>query len=55
MNPYQFKMIKDLRNEGYAIVWFEPSELNGVNPRELEDSMTEFGYGAMETLSEEND
>jgi hypothetical protein len=52
MNPYQFKMIKDLRNEGYAIVWFEPSELSGANPRELEDSMTE---GAMETLSEEND
>ena len=48
-------MIKDLRDEGYAIVWFEPSELNGADPRELEASVTEFGYGVIETLSEKND
>jgi len=45
-------MIKTLRDEGCAVVWFEPSELNGADPRKLEDSLSEFGYGVIETLSE---
>lgn len=47
-------MIKALRDEGYAIVWFDPLEQNGADPRELEASITEFGYGVIETLSEKN-
>lgn len=54
MNPYQFKIIKELRDEGYAIVWFGPLEQNGADPRELEASITEFGYGVIETLSKKN-
>ena len=48
-------MIKDLRDEGYAVVWFGPLEQNGADSRELEASVTEFGYGVIETLSEKKD
>ena len=50
MNAHE--MIKTLRDEGCAVVWFEPSELNGADPRKLEDSLSEFGYAVIETLSE---
>lgn len=45
-------MIQCLRNEGYAVVWFEPSELNGADPRKVESSLNEFGYGVIDALSE---
>lgn len=52
MNTNQFKTIKALRDEGYAVLWFEPSELNGADPRKVEDSLSEFAYGVIDTLSE---
>jgi hypothetical protein len=52
MTPIE--MIQALRDEGYAVVWFEPSELEGVDPKKVENSLSEFGYGIIDALSEKN-
>jgi len=46
------KTIEKLRKQGYAIIWFEPSELKSVDPRAVEESLTDFGYGVIDELFE---
>ena len=36
--------VNGLREEGYAVVVFAPSELHGVNPEKVEDSLTEAAW-----------
>ena len=36
--------VNELRETGYAVVIFAPSELNGANPEKVEDSLTEAAW-----------
>lgn len=36
--------INELRESGYAVVIFTPSELNGANPEKVEDSLIETAW-----------
>jgi hypothetical protein len=44
--------VDKLRDLGYAVVVFNPDELEGVDPSRIEDRMTETGWDAIYTLSE---
>ena len=46
--------IKLLRDNGYAVVYFEPSELRGADPRKVEESLSEFAYGVIDFHSDKN-
>jgi len=43
--------IRALRDYGYAIVIFNPEELNGANPDHVEERLIELGWDVIETLS----
>ena len=36
--------VNELRESGYAVVLFTPSELNGADPEKVEDSLTETAW-----------
>ena len=36
--------VNELRESGYAVVLFTPSELNGANPEKVEDSLIEAAW-----------
>lgn len=38
------KTIKELKDEGYAIVLFNPEELEGANSNRVEDRLIELGW-----------
>ena len=44
--------VQFLRDNGYAVVYFEPSELKGADPRSVEEGLNEFAYGVIDALSE---
>ena len=44
MNSEQRAVIEELRNEGFAIVIFEPSELEDADPEHVQDRLTELGW-----------
>jgi hypothetical protein len=46
--------INFLRDNGYAVVYFEPSELRGADPRKVEESLNEFAYGVIDFHSDKN-
>lgn len=43
--------IDQLREEGYAVAVFAPSELNGVDPDQVELLLTESGEKIINTLA----
>jgi len=53
MQPEQREMIDKLRNEGYAVVIWNPDELRGANPSHIEDIVTERGNIAIDDLATE--
>lgn len=53
MTDEQIKMIRDLRNQGYAISIFTPEELGNAPSEAVEDAMVSNGWDAIETLKDE--
>lgn len=43
--------ITGLRNRGFAVVVFTPSELGDTNPKRVEDVMVERGFYAIKDLA----
>lgn len=52
MTPEQEKAINELRDAGYAIVIYEPSELEGVSRERLERRLVADGADHIENLRE---
>ena len=50
MNTEQWKVINELRAEGYAVTIFNPEELDGVNESAVEDRLVELGWQVIEDL-----
>ena len=46
--------IKFLRDNGYAVVYFEPSELKGADPRKVESALSEFADGIIDFHADKN-
>lgn len=41
-----------LRKEGFAVCAFDPDELEGVDPSDIEEAMCVSGWNAIEALKE---
>jgi hypothetical protein len=50
MNNVAQNSIDSLRNAGYAVTIFYPEELNGVDPRQLENRLVELGTECIQDL-----
>lgn len=44
MKPEQFKVLQELRHEGYAVITWTPEEVGDANPRKVEDCSIEQGW-----------
>lgn len=44
MNKEQIKVLRELKNEGYAIVVITPEELETANPDKVEDRLVELSW-----------
>ena len=53
MTQSQTQALRELRHEGYAVCVFSPEELEGANPKYVEDLMCEHGWIAIESLKED--
>lgn len=47
------RTIGELRDEGYAVVVFDPDELRGADPRRIEEGLTADGFERIGDLTEE--
>jgi hypothetical protein len=48
----QIKVLRELRNMGFAVVVFNPDELDGVSPDGVEDRLIEYGWDVIEMSSD---
>lgn len=55
MNQKQIEALQELRLEGYAVVIFAPSELNGAPADQVEDIMVARGWNAIEDLGDRHE
>ena len=44
------KSTRQLREEGFAVVIFDPEELNGASPKHVEAALVEYGWDAISAL-----
>ena len=42
-----------IRRSGYAVVAFNPEELRGANPDQVEDRLVELGWDVIHSLAED--
>lgn len=47
-------VLKTLRSKGYAVVIFDPEELQGVKPRSVEDALVTEAWVIIDALKETN-
>lgn len=52
MNENQKKAILELRMQGYAVVVFNPDELDGASSERVEELLIERGWNAIDDLRE---
>ena len=52
MTDEQLRVIRELRASGCAVIVWNPEELQGVDPRDVEDRSVETGHEVIETLRE---
>ncbi len=52
MTKAEREVIENLRNRGFAIIVWYPDELEGVNPKYVQESGITDGYRVIEALSE---
>jgi hypothetical protein len=45
-------VLKALRHKGYAVVIFDPEELQGVKPRYVEDELVNQAWGIIDALKD---
>ena len=55
MTPEEIATIKSLRDQGYAVVLFNPEELVGAPARKVEDRMCERGWETIDYLTDDDD
>lgn len=55
LNEKQLQVIRELKNEGYAIAIFTPAELEDVEPMDVEDEMISKGWDVIDMLREKED
>ena len=55
MTPEELATIQSLREQGYAVVVFNPEELAGAPARKVEDRMCEVGWEAIDYLTADDD
>ena len=54
MTPEETTIIESLREQGYAVVSFNPEELAGAPARKVEDRMCERGWEAIDYLTDDD-
>ena len=54
MTPEEIATIQTLRDQGYAVVLFNPEELAGAPARKVEDRMCERGWEAIDYLTDDD-
>lgn len=52
MTQQQIAAISELRRQGFAVIVWNPDELDGANPRKVEDRSIELGYEITEALKD---
>lgn len=50
MNTKQLNVLRQLRDEGYALVVFTPEELKDAIPNDVESRLVELGWDVIDTL-----
>lgn len=50
MTQEQIKTIQELKNQGYAVVLFNPDELEGAEADRVEDRLIEMGWDVIHDL-----
>jgi len=45
-------VLKDLRSKGYAVVIFDPEELQGTTPRRVEDELVTQAWDIIDALKD---
>lgn len=55
MNQNQVEALQELRNQGYAVAIFSPSELEGAPADEVENIMVGRGWSAIHDLGYKNE
>jgi len=51
----QLETLRQIRDDGYAVIVWTPEELAGVNPGAVEDRSIEVGWDIIDTLKENQD
>jgi hypothetical protein len=46
----EYNAVKAIREKGYAVVIFNPEELQGVKPRSIEDDLVLRGWESIDAL-----
>ena len=54
LSPEENMAMETLRDKGFAVVIFNPFELEGSDPDLIQDILIERGWNAIETLKVEN-
>jgi len=49
----ELKIIRSLREKGFAVVIFTPEELQNVPPDKMEDGLVDCGWSAIDILKHE--
>ena len=55
MTPEEIAAIQSLRDQGYAVVSFNPEELAGVPAHKVENRMCDAGWDIIDYLTDDDD
>ena len=55
MTPEETTIIESLRDQGYAVVLFNPEELAGAPAHKVENRMCEAGWDAIDYLTDDDE
>lgn len=53
MKAKHMEALRELRDEGYAVIVWNPDELRGASPGDVEDRSVEFGNDVIDCLATE--
>lgn len=48
MTPQEMEALRSLRSKGWAVVAFNPDELRGANPNDVEEGLVNAGYDVID-------
>lgn len=54
MSDTQLEALCELRDQGFSVVVFNPSELEGADPGMVQDRLVELGWDVIEQLRDPN-